>query len=142
MIAVTAFAVRLAWLLYANYTPSVRDDAGQYDLLGRSLAHASGYTNPNGATTMFWPPGYPFILTAVYWLVPTGHAGEVRAALLLNALLDVGTTLLVFALARRAFDVRAAIVGAAMYALLPSSIFFAGVTLSESSFTFFLVLGV
>src|SRR5438034_28767 len=35
-----------------------------------------------------------------------------------------------------------AIVGAAIYALLPSSICFASVTLSETAFTFFLMLGV
>jgi 4-amino-4-deoxy-L-arabinose transferase-like glycosyltransferase len=127
-------------MLYADYTPSTSDDAGRYDLLGRSLAHAAGYINPNGSTTMFWPPGYPFILAGLYKLAPFSHAGDVRAALVLNALFDVGTALLIYAIAHRAFDRSVAFVAAAIYALLPSSVFFAGVTLSETSFTFFLML--
>ncbi len=141
-IVVLAAAVRIAWMLHTGYTPSVTDDAGRYDLLGRSLANAAGFVNPNGSTTMFWPPGYPFVLAAVYKLAPFVHTGDVRTALVLQALLDAGTVLLVFAIARRAFDERTGTVAAATYALLPSAIFFSGITLTETSFTFFLMLAV
>ncbi|MHB8377403.1 MAG: ArnT family glycosyltransferase [Dehalococcoidia bacterium] len=137
-IAALAFAVRLAWILYTNYTPTLRDDAGRYDLLGRSLAHAAGYVNPNGTTTLFWPPGYPFILAAVYRLFDD----SVRAALVLNALFAAATVVLVYAIGRRAFDARAAMLGALLYALMPSAVFFAGVTLSETTFTFVLLLAI
>ncbi|MHB8685168.1 MAG: glycosyltransferase family 39 protein [Dehalococcoidia bacterium] len=137
-IAALAFAVRLAWILYTNYTPTLRDDAGRYDLLGRSLAHAAGYVNPNGTTTLFWPPGYPFILAAVYRLFDD----SVRAALVLNALLAAATVVLVYAIGRRAFAGRAAMLGALLYALMPSAVFFAGVTLSETTFTFVLLLAI
>ncbi len=137
-IAALAFAVRLAWILATNFTPTLSDDAGRYDLLGRSLAHAAGYINPNGTTTLFWPPGYPFILAAVYRIFDD----SVRAALVVNALFAAGTVVLVYAIGRRAFDARAAMLGALLYALMPSAVFFAGVTLSETAFTFVLLLAI
>lgn len=139
-----ALVVRLGWIAYADFVPTLNDDAGRYDLLGRSLADAAGYVNPNGSTTMFWPPGYPFLLAAVYKLWPASLFGghEVTAALAVNAALGAATALLVYAIGRRAFDERIALGGAAITALFPSLVFFAGVTLSETAFTFFALLGV
>jgi len=137
VVVVLAFAVRVAWILYARFTPTLSDDAGRYDLLGRSLAHAAGYINPNGTTTLFWPPGYPFILAAVYRL----SDDSVRAALVLNAMMAAATVALIYAIGRRAFGGRAAVIAALLYALLPSAIFYANETLSETAFTFVLMLG-
>lgn len=141
-VVVLALALRLAWIAYADFTPTLSDDAGRYDLLGRSLAEGGGYINPNGTTTMFWPPGYPFILAAVYKLWPAALLGdrEVMAALALNAVFGAATVALVYALGRRAFDGRAALAGALLTALFPSLIFFAGVTLTETTFTFMALL--
>ncbi len=152
-----ALAVRLAWVAYADYQPTLSDDAGRYDFLGRSLAEGGGYANPNGNTTMFWPPGYPFLLAAVYKLWPDSVLGghEVTAALAVNAIAGAATCVVVFALARRlparsagaprrvaeetARDI-AGLLAAALYALLPSAVLYAGVTLSETWFTFLLML--
>jgi hypothetical protein len=149
-IALVALAVRLAWIAYADYQPTLSDDAGRYDFLGRSLAEGGGYVNPNGNTTMFWPPGYPFLLAAVYKLWPASALGdhEVTAALIVNAVAAAATSVLIFALARRlapwsagtpARDT-AGLAAAGLYALLPSAVFYAGVTLSETWFTFLLML--
>jgi hypothetical protein len=93
---------------------------------------------------MFWPPGYPFILAAVYKLWPAEAFGnhEVTAAVTLNAAFGAATVVLVYAVARRAFDSRVAIVAALIAAFFPSLVFLAGVTLSETAFTFFLLLAV
>jgi hypothetical protein len=150
-VAVAAFAIRVAWIAYADFHPTLSDDAGRYDFLGRSLAEGGGYINPNGNTTMFWPPGYPFVLSLVYKLYPSSLLGnhEVQAALVLNAALSAATCVLVYAIARRAIagpdiDVRvreaAPMVAAVLYALFPSAIFFSGVTLSETAFTLALIL--
>ncbi|MEX2246207.1 MAG: glycosyltransferase family 39 protein [Dehalococcoidia bacterium] len=143
-IVLFAFAIRLVWIAWADFQPTLSDDAGRYDFLGRSLAEGGGYVNPNGATTMFWPPGYPFILTAVYKLWPERAFGdhEVTAALVLNAALGAATVALVYAIGRRAFDERAALLGAGITALFPSLIFLSGVTLTETAFTFCALLGV
>jgi 4-amino-4-deoxy-L-arabinose transferase-like glycosyltransferase len=139
-----ALALRLGWIAWADFRPTLSDDAGRYDFLGRSLAEGGGFVNPNGATTMFWPPGYPFVLAAVYKLWPERAFGdhEVIAALVLNAALGAATVALTYALARRAYDERVGLVAAAMVALFPSLVFFAGVTLTETAFTTLLLLGV
>jgi 4-amino-4-deoxy-L-arabinose transferase-like glycosyltransferase len=155
-IVLIALALRLAWIAYADYQPTLSDDAGRYDFLGRSLAEGGAYANPNGNTTMFWPPGYPFLLAAVYKLWPAALLGdhEVTAALVLNALAGAATTILVYALAWRttstaAQDVTARealspnpyhLSPALAYALLPSAVFYAGTTLTETWFTFLLML--
>jgi 4-amino-4-deoxy-L-arabinose transferase-like glycosyltransferase len=135
-VALGALAVRLAWIFSVRFAPTLQDDAGRYDLLGRSLAHAAGYVNPNGNTTLFWPPGYPFVLTAVYRF--TGDS--VRSALVLNAALDTLTVLLVYALARRVAGVRASLAAAAIYAVLPSAVLFTNITLTETTATCLLTL--
>jgi len=143
-ILVLALGARVAWIAAARFEPTLSDDAGRYDFLGRSLASGGGFINPNGNTTMFWPPGYPFILAAVYKLYPHWLLADhsLRAALLLNALLGTATVLLVYAIGARVFGRRAGLVAAAMVALFPSLVFFAGVTLSETAFTFLLMLAV
>jgi 4-amino-4-deoxy-L-arabinose transferase-like glycosyltransferase len=149
-IVLLAFALRIAWISYADYQPTLSDDAGRYDFVGRSLAEGGGYNNPNGNTTMFWPPGYPFLLTAVYKLWPEAAFGdhEVTAALALNAAAGALTCIFIYALARRitirAFSLPAShlapLTAAGLYALLPSAIFLAGTTLTETWFTFLLML--
>jgi asparagine N-glycosylation enzyme membrane subunit Stt3 len=141
-IVVVAFVVRVSWIAYADFEPTINDDAGRYDFLGRSLAEGGGYTNPNGNTTMFWPPGYPFWLTNIYKAWPQAEFGDhqVTAGLIANAMLSAATVALVYAIARRPFGRTAATAAALIYALFPSMIFFANVTLTETLFTFLLML--
>jgi hypothetical protein len=141
-IITVALAARVAWIAATDFRPTLIDDAGRYDLLGRSLADNAGFVNPNGHLTMYWPPGYPFILAALYKLYPHWLLADhtVKAALLLNALLGTATVALVYAIGVRAFGRKAALAGAAITALFPSLVFFAGVTLSETAFTFLLLL--
>jgi 4-amino-4-deoxy-L-arabinose transferase-like glycosyltransferase len=141
-IVAIAFALRLAWITYADFAPTLNDDAGRYDFIARSLADGGGFVNPNGATTMFWPPGYPLILAALYKAWPGALLGEheLTVALALNAALGAATVALAYAIGRRAFGAAAAMLGAAILALSPSMIFLAGVTLTETAFTFLLML--
>jgi 4-amino-4-deoxy-L-arabinose transferase-like glycosyltransferase len=131
-----AFAVRIAWDVYARWRPTINDDAGRYDFLARSLVDGLGYINPNGNPTMFWPPGWPFLLALIYRLSPERLVGDhqLQAALAVNAALGAATVALVYALARRAFDRTTALVAAALVALTPSLVIYAGTTLSETAF--------
>jgi hypothetical protein len=142
LIVLGALALRLAWIAYADFAPTLSDDAGRYELLGRSLATGGGYINPNGTTTMFWPPGYPLVIAGTYLAWPAGVLGEheLTAVLVLNAVMSAASVLLTYAIARRAFDGRVAMIAAALLALFPSMVFFAGVTVTETAFTFFALL--
>lgn len=132
-IVLAALALRLAWVWYAEFEPTLSDDAGRYDFLGQALAHGRGYTNPNGATTLFWPPGYPFILAGVYRLSPDGW--DVTAALAANALFGALTVAAVYGIGRRALGETPALIAAAITALFPSLIMISGTTLTETAFT-------
>jgi 4-amino-4-deoxy-L-arabinose transferase-like glycosyltransferase len=140
---VVAFVLRVAWIAYADFQPTLSDDAGRYHLLGQSLTDGAGYINPNGTTTMFWPPGYPFVLAAMFKAWPADALGEheLTLALLLNATLGALTCALVYGIGRRAFDERVGIIGAVVTAVFPSLVFLAGLTLTETVFTFLALLG-
>lgn len=135
-IALPALALRLLWIGYADYVPTLSDDAGRYDFLGQSLAAGGGFINPNGNTTMFWPPGYPFLLATLYRFTPSAH--EVTVALVFNATVGAATCLPIYGLARRIAGEMAGLIAAAIFAVLPSAVFFSGVTLTETWFTFLL----
>ena len=137
-IGLLALAIRIAWAAYSEFTPTYSDDAGRYEFLGRALADGRGFTDLVGRATMFWPPGYPFLLAGIYKTYPErifGPEYQVEAALVVNAVLGAGTVLLVYALGRRAFSSRVALGGALITACFPSLVMFAGVTLSETAFT-------
>jgi 4-amino-4-deoxy-L-arabinose transferase-like glycosyltransferase len=67
---------------------------------------------------------------------------SVAAAQLLNVALSTATVGLVYLIGRRLLSPRIALVGAGIVACFPSLVFFTGVTLSETAFTFFALLGV
>lgn len=146
-IVLAALAIRLLWIGYADFTPTLSDDAGRYDFLGQSLAAGGGFINPNGTTTMFWPPGYPFLLSTLYRITPSAH--EVTVALVFNAIVSAATCIPIYALASRIRRTASEplqpttyhlppLTAAAIFAVFPSMIFFSGVTLTETWFTFLL----
>jgi 4-amino-4-deoxy-L-arabinose transferase-like glycosyltransferase len=136
VIVTVALGLRLAWIAYSNWRPLPDDDAFRYDWFARNLADGAGFVHLNGEPTAFWPPGYPLLVAPLYRLL----GADPLWAQLLNAFLGAGTAPLTFALGRRAFGERAGLLAAGIVALFPSLILFAGVTLSETAFTFFALL--
>lgn len=138
IILASAFALRLAWVIFTDWQPLPDDDAFRYDFAARALVNGEGYIHLNGAATAFWPPGYPLLLAMVYWL----FGQEIIVAQLLNVALSTATVALIYLIGRRTLGTAPAIVGAAIVAGFPSLIFFTGVTLSEVAFTFLALLGI
>ncbi len=136
-IVVLALALRLVWIAYSDWRPLPDDDAFRYDWFARRLAEGEGFVHLNGNPTAFWPPGYALLVAPLYAL----FGPEPLWAQLLNAVLAAGTVVLTFALGRRALGDGAALNAAGIVALFPSLILFTGVTLSETAFTFFALLG-
>jgi 4-amino-4-deoxy-L-arabinose transferase-like glycosyltransferase len=134
-----AGALRLAWIIYAKTEPVWFFDPWSYDRLATALADGHGYVNEAGQPTAYYPPGYPAVLGAVYWLV--GHrpaAGEV-----LNVLLGAVTAGLVYWIGSRAFGRTAGLLAAVAFAVFPSHILYASQLHSEVVFTaaYLLALG-
>lgn len=151
-----ALVVRLLALAYVHPDPRDGrfDDSVWYDTTARHLAAGDGYVfDPSVwvaadgsriypeenelSPTALWPPGYPVTLAVVYAL--TGDS--VTAGQLLNVLLGAATAGLVFLIARRLFDLTAAVFAGLSIALLPSHVLFTTVLLSETFFGFLLAAG-
>src|SRR5262245_1352389 len=130
-----SLTVKLAGVAYMNrnlgwnlVAPDARDS---YVPLAKDLAQGKGYQlegNHPAATKL--APGYPVFLAAVYRIggfdVPTWVFG------VLNAVMRAATTLLVFALAARAFGERAGAVAALIHAVDPWEAFWTAFVLKES----------
>jgi 4-amino-4-deoxy-L-arabinose transferase-like glycosyltransferase len=130
-IVALATALRLAWVLYAETEPVWFFDPWHYDRLAAALADGRGYVNEAGQPTAYYPPGYPAVLGALYWLV--GHrpvAGEA-----LNVVLGALTAGLVYWVGRHVFGSRAGLLAALAFAVFPSHILYASQLHSEVVFT-------
>ena len=132
VVLVLAFAVRLgcAFALRADVRATFLLDMSVYDLLARHLANGKGYVGYLGQPTAFFPPGYPAILGATYWLFGDGLA----TAWAMNALLGALTCLLVYATAARLFTPAVGLTAAAILAAFPGDVFGATITMSEVPF--------
>ena len=127
-----AFLIRLA-LLYA-YPRPLQSDELDYDQLGWTLAQTGHYAM-HGAPTAFRVPGYSIFIAGVYAI-----AGRSPMAVkVVQDVLDSLTALLLYILLRRR-DARAALVAGAAWALFPAAILFTDHLLSETLFTFGVVL--
>ena len=132
------FALRLAWVAFTQWEPLPDDDAFRYQFAAKSLVNGEGYVHLNGAATAFWPPGYPLLLATAYRFL-----GEsIAVAQFMNVIFGTATVGLTYLIGRRTLGPAPALVGAGIVAFFPSLIFFTGVTLSETTFTFLSLLGI
>jgi 4-amino-4-deoxy-L-arabinose transferase-like glycosyltransferase len=122
-ILVLAAGLRLAWILLvpnAQYSDSVWYDAAAWNLASH------GVYGPDVPSAWF-PPGYPFLLTALYALV--GHNESMGK--LANVVLGVAATGFVYLLARLFLSETVALVSALLVAVWPNLIFSTGVLGSD-----------
>jgi 4-amino-4-deoxy-L-arabinose transferase-like glycosyltransferase len=145
VIVVVGAALRFWWVAYAARPlayPSGGDPIG-YVLRAEDLAHGKGYLSVlTGQPTAYQPPGWPMFLAGWYWLAnhtplpndPWNMAGG------LNILLGVASMLLLYAIARRLFDTRTALIATAIFALWPNLIYYAASAALETFFIFLLLL--
>ncbi|MGE5177681.1 MAG: hypothetical protein ACM3PF_01165 [Bacteroidota bacterium] len=133
-IAILALAllVRLAFLFV--HPKPLQSDELDYDQLGWALEQTGHYAM-HGAPTAFRVPGYPIFIGGVY-----AFAGRSPMAVkVAQDVLDSLTALLLYFLLRRR-HARAAIVAGAGWALFPAAILFTDHLLSETLFTFGVLL--
>jgi 4-amino-4-deoxy-L-arabinose transferase-like glycosyltransferase len=83
-------------------------DAASYDRIARSLINGTGFSTDTVEPTAFWPPVYPMLLAALYWLF--GH--DLMIARILNALLGAFVPVVLYVLGCRLFDRRVALLAA------------------------------
>src|SRR3954454_10496616 len=140
-LAALALALRLAFVLTygrtVTYAPGASfafNDTFFYSWTGAAIAQGDGFTFL-GHETAHWPPGYSYVLAAVYKVFGADTANALRANTVIGAL----TVPLVYLIGLRAGGRTVAIVAAAVLAIFPGQILIADVALSETLYTFELV---
>ena len=123
-ILLLALVLRVAWVLLVpneQYSDSV-----WYDGAAASLA-ANGVYGPGGSASAWFPPGYPFFLTAIYLAV--GHSQF--AGKLGNVVVGVAMVGLTYLLGRRLAGPPVGLLGALFVAVWPNLIFHTGILSSD-----------
>jgi 4-amino-4-deoxy-L-arabinose transferase-like glycosyltransferase len=153
---VVGLVIRWLWVQRTLHDPELLSDPTFYRLAGREVALGHGYRN--GAAVLeaagrafsgepvaaeapysaFYPPGYPFLLGALFWLGFHSPITDdtLRLATGLNVLLDTANILLLFLVVRRLFGNRPALVAAAIYAVYPNAVAGTAIIRYETSFVF------
>lgn len=140
----TALAALALRLFFFVYFPMVTDDTRVYaDFATNWLQHGIyGHTQASQQGTYIVPAdsrlfGYPAFLAGIFWLF---GAGNFKAALLAQILVDLATCLIVADLARRAVSGRAARIAFLLAALCPFLANYAAAELTETLEIFFTAL--
>jgi len=123
MVLTFSFVARLAWVLLVpneQYSDSV-----WYDSAARHLA-VTGEYGPDTVSAWF-PPGYPFLLAAIYKLI--GYAPF--AGKLANVAIGVGMTVFTYLLGRSLVSTSVGLLGALLVACWPNLIFHTGILSSD-----------
>lgn len=136
LLTLAAFSVRLAWLRWGAWEAV---DGADYLALAKNLAfyHVFSLDAQTLAPTAHRPPLYPALIALLWW----GGGAPVYAVLLLQALLGTLTVSLVYLMARDRFSRPTALLAAAGMTLAPMTCLFTAALLTETLFTFLLMLG-
>jgi 4-amino-4-deoxy-L-arabinose transferase-like glycosyltransferase len=138
LLLILALVLRLG---FVAVTPGYRlvDDATDYDHHARSIANGDGYADVGlpGRKSAFRPPGYPYLLGAVYKLTGVANAAEPdrdRVARVFNALLGTLVVALIGLIAAQLWNRRVALVAMALGAVYLPLTLVAGSVMSETLF--------
>ena len=148
-ILVTAFALRLAWGIYALAEPPVdwfrSGDQFSYYHYGKEIAAGNGYQSyVTGDATAYYPIGYPAILSVVFWLANhTPLPNDLMLmATLFHVLVSTATVALVFVVGRALFGPRTGLVAAGIMAVWPNHVYQVASLQLETTFIFLAVAAV
>ena len=133
------FFLRLAFFLLVQpwddkilHEIVLANDAKGYHKLALSILQSGIFPSS------FRTPGYPFFITTIYYLFGT----KPWVVIISQIIIDSGTILLVYFLAKFICDERSAIIASILYAADPVAILYSNKLLSESLFTFIFISSV
>jgi 4-amino-4-deoxy-L-arabinose transferase-like glycosyltransferase len=132
-----ALTVRILFVISVCHAP-LENDAKEYNSLGIFLSQGKGYVNASGEPTAYRPPIYPLFL-AVTYSVAGYNLLWVR---IVQAILGAGICVFAYFIARTVFDKKTAILSGILCCLYPPLIVNVSEIMTETLFTFFLMLGI
>lgn len=138
-IVICAFAVRVLFVLLYHYPPDpfTDGDAIGYDIPAQTMLAGKGFLLESGQPTAQRTPIYPLFLAVIYLIF--GRSAIVVQ--LIQSLVDTVSCYLIFVIALKVFESRTvAVVSALLYAFYFPAVKFVGCILTETLFTFLLLV--
>ena len=137
VILVVAVLVRLGfWFAVVGFDTTGWGDEPDYHAHAIDISEGRGFLNSLGEVTAARPPLYPILLGGLYSIVgPDPDAGRA-----LQVALGGVIVLLVFALARRLFSTRVALMAAALAAVNPGLVYLSALLMTENLYVILLLL--
>ncbi len=112
------------------FHPQLLSDDKDFDAIAHSLASGDGY-KIDGKLTAYRLPGYPLLLAGTYALF-----GDTKTPIrILQAMSDVVSCLLLFAIGKKLFSERVGLLAAGTLALFPIQILYVSHLMTETLFT-------
>ena len=124
------------WLAFAEQPVQVAD-AQDYNRLAVGLVEERAYLTASGKPSSLRPPLYPLVIAVLYEVFGLENYQAVRA---FQGILSLATVVIVYFMGRLAFDRDVGVLAAGVTCFYPSLLGFNNLLLSETLFTFLLVL--
>ncbi len=132
-----SLVLRLGFVLLVGRGDLSLDEI-EYHMLAANLAEGNGYTWFFGLPSTFRPPGYPFLLSALYLITGPNYF----AARIVQSMLAATLPGLTYLLGRQVFEEKTARLGGFLTALYPPLIVHCAALLTENIFIPLLILGI
>lgn len=129
--------LRIVLLWWFHAEPLYIADEQSYNEIAVSLVEHGTFAVKSGELTSLRPPLYPAMVATVYRLCGTENYQAVR---MVQAVISLVNTLLVYAIARRLYDQKVAIWSAAIACFYPALLVTACFLLTETLFAFWVLL--
>jgi 4-amino-4-deoxy-L-arabinose transferase-like glycosyltransferase len=118
--------------------PFARDDGSDfvvhYEPAARHLLAGRGVLDVSGRAELTYPPGFPVVLAATFWLARLTGLSELATMAAANVVGMAASTLLVFLIARRVWDSSSACMSSMAWATYPLALYLVGAPSSEIPF--------
>jgi 4-amino-4-deoxy-L-arabinose transferase-like glycosyltransferase len=135
-----ALTLRSLWVAFIHADPfdgRHMNDGQSYHASAVALLHGKGYISPwTGAATAQWPPGYSILLAGLYAI----FGEHVSVAWDANIVLSALTCVVLYFVGNLVGGKKVGILAGLLLAVFPGHIFFSSLVLSETLFTFLVVV--
>jgi len=145
IILVVCFFIRLLYVISLDISAPIRGDAYAYVQYAANIIEHGVFSksdSPSPLPDSYWAPGYPFFLVLCSLLGTIIGVGFYPVALFFQALLSAATSALAFSTARLVMPRAAAFAVAILTIISPHLMTHTGYILSETLFTFLLMVAV
>jgi 4-amino-4-deoxy-L-arabinose transferase-like glycosyltransferase len=123
---------------YARWGLWWAGDSPIYLAIAKNIAFHHSFSQTSGIPTAGRPPLYPFLIAAFWWT----DSAPISVVIFVQIICGAATVVLIYLIARDRFNRRVALIAALGVTFAPMTVHYTAVILTETVFTFLLILGV